>query len=60
MKKEPNKKLAGLFLIVGFTLFFALIGQTIWHKMMMDKEDIWISLAFPGMKELLNRKQLSF
>lgn len=42
MKKEPNKKLAGLFLIVGFTLFFALIGQTIWHKMMMDKEDILV------------------
>ena len=42
MKKEPNKKLAGLFLIVGFTLFFALIRQTIWHKMMMDKEDILV------------------
>jgi len=42
MKKEPNKKAIGLFLVVGFMLLLAIIGQTIWHKMYDDEKDIFV------------------
>ena len=40
MKREPNKKAVGLFLIIGFALFLGLIGQTIFHKIHTDTKDL--------------------
>ena len=40
MKKEPNKKAIGLFLVIGFTLFLGLIGQSVFHKIYADTKDV--------------------
>ena len=40
MKREPNKKAVGLFLVVGFSLFLGLIGQTVFHKIHTDTKDL--------------------
>lgn len=40
MKKEPNKKAIGLFLVIGFALFLGLIGQAVFHKIHTDRKDI--------------------
>ena len=40
MKKEPNKKVIGLFLVIGFALFLGLIAQSIWQKIRSDEEDV--------------------
>lgn len=40
MKKEPNKKAVGLFLVIGFALFLGLIGHTILHKIHTDTKDL--------------------
>ncbi|MDY6408021.1 MAG: MlaD family protein [Pseudomonadota bacterium] len=42
MKKEPNKKAIGLFLVIGFTLFFGLIGQSIWQKIRADEDGVYV------------------
>ena len=42
MKKEPNKKAVGLFLIIGFALFFWLIGQSVWQKLKTDEEGVYV------------------
>ncbi len=39
MSKEPNKKIIGLFVVVGFVALMALAGQSIWKKWMTDKRD---------------------
>ena len=36
MKKEPNKKLIGAFLLVGFVLLLAIFGQSVIHKLRAD------------------------
>ena len=40
MKKEPNKKAIGLFLVIGFALFIGLIGQSVFHKIHADTKDM--------------------
>lgn len=40
MKKEPNKKAIGLFLVIGFALFLGLIGKTIFNKIHTDTKDL--------------------
>lgn len=40
MKKEPNKKAIGLFLIIGFALCLGIIGQSIFHKIHADTKDL--------------------
>ena len=40
MKKEPNKKAIGLFLVIGFALFLGLIGNTILQKINADTRDV--------------------
>ena len=40
MKNEPNKKTIGLFLVIGFTLFLGLIGQTVFHKIHANTKDL--------------------
>lgn len=40
MKKEPNKKIVGLFLLIGFALFVGLIGQSVFHKIHADTDDL--------------------
>ena len=42
MKKEPNKKVIGLFLVIGFALFLGLIAQSIWQKIRSDEEDVYV------------------
>lgn len=37
MKKEPNKKAIGLFLVLGFALFMGIIGQVFLQKIRADK-----------------------
>ena len=40
MKKEPNKKAIGLFLVIGFALFLGLVGQSVFHKLHADTKDL--------------------
>ena len=40
MKREPNKKVVGLFLVIGFSLFLGLIGRTVFHKIHADTKDL--------------------
>ncbi len=40
MKKEPNKKAIGLFLVIGFALFLGLLGQSVFHKLHADTKDL--------------------
>lgn len=40
MKKEPNKKAIGLFLVIGFALFLGLIGQSVLSKMHADRKGV--------------------
>lgn len=42
MKKEPNKKAIGLFLVIGFALLFLIVGQTVWNKIYDDKKGIFV------------------
>ena len=40
MKKEPNRKAIGLFLVIGFALFLGLIGQSVLHKIHADTKNM--------------------
>ena len=40
MKKEPNKKAIGLFLVIGFALFLGLIGKSVLNKIHADTKDL--------------------
>lgn len=40
MKREPNKKAIGLFLIIGFALFVGLLGQSVLRKIHTDTRDL--------------------
>ncbi len=54
MKREPNKKAIGLFLVIGFALFLGLIGQTVLHKMHTDTRDLavmYFSESLQGLTE---------
>ena len=54
MKKEPNKKAVGLFLVVGFALLLGIIGQTIFHKIHTDTKDLavmYFSESLQGLTE---------
>ena len=54
MKKEPNKKAIGLFIVVGFALFLGLIGQSVLHKLNADKRDLavmYFSESLQGLSE---------
>ena len=42
MNKDPNKRLIGIFLIVGMIFFGLIVGQVIWNKYVSDKEDIFV------------------
>ena len=54
MKKEPNKKAIGLFLVIGFALFLGLLGQSVLHKIHADKRDLavmYFSESLQGLSE---------
>ncbi|MBR3632750.1 MAG: MCE family protein [Elusimicrobiaceae bacterium] len=54
MKREPNKKAIGLFLVIGFALFLGLIGQTVLHKIHTDTKDLavmYFSESLQGLTE---------
>ena len=54
MKKEPNKKAIGLFLIIGFALFVGLIGHSVFHKIHADTKDMvvmYFSESLQGLAE---------
>lgn len=40
MKKEPNKKAIGLFIIIGFALLLWLLGQSVFNKIHADTKDL--------------------
>ncbi len=40
MKKEPNKKAIGLFLVIGFALLLGLLAHSIFHKIHLDTKDL--------------------
>ena len=42
MKKEPNKKVIGLFLVIGFVMFLWLLGQSVWQKIRADSEGVYV------------------
>lgn len=42
MKKSPNKRLIGIFLIAGIIFFGLIIGQIIWDKYASSKKNIFI------------------
>ncbi|MBR1734559.1 MAG: MCE family protein [Alphaproteobacteria bacterium] len=42
MKREPNKRLVGLFLITGILIFAFLIGQVAWSKYISLKKNIFV------------------
>ena len=52
MKREPNKKVIGLFLLLGFLVLFALIGQSVWHKVVRDKKNIFVMYFDESLKGL--------
>ncbi len=54
MKREPNKKVIGLFLVVGFALFLGLIGKSVFNKMHADTKDMvvmYFSESLQGLSE---------
>jgi len=54
MKKEPNKKAVGLFLVIGFGLFLALIGKSVLDKIQSDTKDLavmYFDESLPGLSE---------
>jgi len=54
MKKEPNKKLIGLFLIIGFAVFLGIIGKTVFNKIHSDTKDLavmYFDESLPGLSE---------
>ena len=54
MKKEPNKKAVGLFLLIGFALFLGLIGKTVFDKIQSDTDDLavmYFDESLPGLSE---------
>ena len=40
MKKEPNRKTVGLFLVIGFALFLGLVGQSVLSKIHADTKGV--------------------
>ena len=54
MKNEPNKKLVGLFLVIGFALFLGLIGTYVLDKVQSDTKDLavmYFDESLPGLSE---------
>lgn len=54
MKREPNKKAIGLFLVIGFALFLGLIGKSVFNKMRADTKDMvvmYFSESLQGLSE---------
>ena len=54
MKKEPNKKAIGLFLIIGFALFLGLIGKSVFNKLHADSDNMvvmYFSESLQGLSE---------
>lgn len=42
MKKNPNKRLVGIFLIIGMIFFGLIVGQVVWNKYVSDRKDIFV------------------
>ena len=54
MKKEPNRKIVGLFLVIGFALFLGLIGKSVIDKIQSDTKDLavmYFDESLPGLSE---------
>ncbi len=54
MKKEPNRKIVGLFLVIGFALFLGLIGKSVIDKIQADTKDLavmYFDESLPGLSE---------
>ncbi len=42
MKKDPNKRLVGIFLVAGIIFFGLIIGRVVWNKYVSAKKDIFV------------------
>lgn len=42
MKKDPNKLLIGIFLVVGIIFFGLIIGRIVWDKYVSDRKNIFV------------------
>lgn len=52
MKKTPNKKRIGIFVIVGIILLLGLAGQSIIKKAFQKREDVWVMYFDESIKGL--------
>lgn len=52
MQKEPNKKLIGLFVILGFILFIGIIGHSIISRILTDKKHLVVMYFDESVKGL--------
>lgn len=52
MKKTPNKKRIGLFVIIGILLLLGLAGHSLIKKFFQDKEDVWVMYFDESIKGL--------
>lgn len=42
MKQEPNKRLAGLFLVAGIISLLLIVGRVLWNKYISVKENVFV------------------
>lgn len=52
MKKEPNKKRIGVFVVLGFLVLFLLAGNSIWSKLTERDEIVWVMYFDESIKGL--------
>ncbi|MBD5398121.1 MCE family protein [bacterium] len=52
MKKTPNKKRIGIFVIIGILLLLGLAGHSIIKKFFQEKEDVWVMYFDESIKGL--------
>ncbi len=52
MRKKPNSKLIGLFIICGITLFFATVGMFVSEKIMADSKSVVVMYFSESIKGL--------
>ena len=60
MKKEPNRRAAGLFLVIGFALFLGLIGQSVFHKIHADTKNVVVMYFHESLQGLAEGSSVLF
>lgn len=52
MSNEPNAKAVGLFIVIGFAIFFGLVAKFTWSKIMPQKDDMVVMYFQESVKGL--------